>query len=309
MDPATEWRGGQAQLAALLNARPDDLWAGAPESAIAARVRAPDVVLRPNAGLRNGARVMVAARRLGIDLVAAHSSHAHDASLGVGVPLMVHRRNHRAPGNVWKYQRAQGVIAVSEFVAALCRAAGIKRIEVVHDGADGWDRPERLPHPVPVFLVPAALVTHKGHSTLIDAFHDVPGILELAGEGPQRARLEELARPLGDRVRFLGHVSDMAAAFARADVVVLPSLDEAAGSVLIEAMASGVPVVASAVGGIPELVGDAGILVSSRDRQAWIPALRRAPTWDGARGRQRAASFSVAAMVAATEAAYRRALG
>lgn len=223
--------------------------------------------------------------------------------------MVVHRRNHRPPGNAWKYRVVSSVIAVSEFVAGLCRAAGIKPIEVVHDGADGWNRPERSPAAVPVYLVPAALVAHKGHAALIEAFYDVPGILELAGEGPQRARLEELARPLGDRVRFLGHVSDMAAAFARADVVVLPSLDEAAGSVLIEAMASGVPVVASAVGGIPELVGDAGILVSSRDRQAWIPALRRAPTWAVAPGRQRAASFSVAAMVAATEAAYRRALG
>ncbi|GDX81255.1 hypothetical protein LBMAG42_30660 [Deltaproteobacteria bacterium] len=300
-----EWRGGQAQLAALLQARPDDLWAGAAAGALAARVRPPDLALIPDAGAPNALRVRAAAARFGVDLVAAHSSHAHDASLLVQVPLVVHRRNHRPPGHAWKYRRAASVIAVSEFVAALCRRAGIARVAVVHDGADGWPRPARPPNPEPVFLVPAALVAHKGHAALLEAFKAVPGILELAGEGPLRAELEALARPLGARVRFLGRVLDMGEAFGRADVVVLPSRDEAGGSVLIEAMASGVPVVASAVGGIPELVGEAGALVRPDDRRGWVDALNAAPGRDSGPGRIQAARFSVAAMVRGTEQVYR----
>lgn len=304
MDPATEWRGGQAQLAALLKARPGDLWAGAANGALAQRVRSPDVALIPDVGAPNALRVRAAAARLGVDLVAAHSSHAHDAALLVGVPLVVHRRNHRPPGNAWKYRRATAVIAVSEFVAALCRGVGVTRVTVVHDGADGGPRPARPANPEPVFLVPAALVAHKGHAALFEAFASVPGVLELAGAGPLRAELEALARPLGARVRFLGRVEDMGAAFARADVVVLPSREEAGGSVLIEAMASGVPVVASAVGGIPELVGDAGVLVQPNDLRGWVEALRAAPGRDPEPGRAQATRFSVAEMVRGTEEVY-----
>lgn len=309
VDPATEWRGGQAQLAALLRSRPGDLWAGAADAVLAERVRPPDVVLMPNVGAANALRVRAGARRLGVDLVAAHSSHAHDACLIAGVPLVVHRRNHRPPGNGWKYRRATAVIAVSAFVASLCRGVGVVRVVVVHDGAEGWPRPARAANREPIFLVPAALVPHKGHAALIGAFRDVPGVLELAGEGPLRGELEALARPLGGRVRFLGRIEDMGGAFARADVVVLPSRDEAGGSVLIEAMASGVPVVASAIGGIPELVGEAGLLVEPGDLEGWIDALRAAVGRDSAPGRAQAARFSVDAMVRGTEGVYQGVLG
>ncbi|MBM4365138.1 MAG: glycosyltransferase, partial [Deltaproteobacteria bacterium] len=134
VDSATEWRGGQAQLAHLLAGRPGDLLAAVPGGLLAARARAPDVPLHPGNDPRNALILRAAVSRLGIDLVAAHHSHAHDVSLLVPVPLVVHRRNHRPPGNAWKYRRAARVIAVSEFVAGLCRDAGIDRVTVVYDG-------------------------------------------------------------------------------------------------------------------------------------------------------------------------------
>ncbi len=305
VDPAREWRGGQAQLAALLQARPDDVWAGAPDGELARRVRPPDVVLRGDAGWLNAARVRAGAVRLGVDVVAAHSSHAHDACLAAPVPLVVHRRNHRPPGNVWKYGRAARVVAVSEWVAARCRAAGVARVEVVHDGADGVELPARPPRP-PTYLVPAALVPHKGHAALLDLFAAVPGGLVVAGEGPLRAALAARAAPLGERVRFVGRVDVRAVLYGMADVVVLPSLDEAGGSVVVEAMACGLPVVAARVGGIPELVGTAGVLVAPGDTAGWVAALRAAPgSADPAALRAQASRFSVAEMVRRTARIYR----
>ncbi|MSQ03264.1 MAG: glycosyltransferase [Myxococcales bacterium] len=309
VDPATGWRGGQAQLAALFRSRPGDLWAGAEGGQLETRLgRAPDVPLHADVGVLNALRVRAAARRLGVDLVAAHSSHAHDACLLTRAPLVVHRRNHRLPGHVWKYAGARVTVAVSAWVASRCRAAGVPRVVVVHDGADGVYVGARTSAGPPVYLVAAALVPHKGHAQLLDAFSDVEGELLIAGSGPLDGALRAQAAPLGDRVRFLGQVADPSALFRAVDVLVLPSIEEAAGSVLIEGMAAGLAVVASAVGGIPELVGQAGALVRPGDRRGWVDALRMAPGTGGRATVAWAARFSTAEMVRRTEAVYREAL-
>ncbi len=309
VDPATGWRGGQAQLASLLRSRPGDLWAGAEAGHLAERLgRRPDVPLVPDVGGLNALRVRAAAARLAADLVAAHSSHAHDASLLTRTPLVVHRRNHRMPGNVWKYAVARVTVAVSDWVASRCRAAGVPRVVIVHDGADGVFLGQRRPEGPPVYLVAAALVPHKGHAQLLDAFRGVEGELLIAGTGPLERELRAQAAPLGGRVSFLGHVADVAALFPAVDVLVLPSVEEAAGSVLIEGMAAGLAVVASRVGGIPELVGEVGALVTPGDRLGWVAALRTAPGTGGLAAVARAGRFSVAEMVRRTEAIYREAL-
>ncbi|MBM4393839.1 MAG: glycosyltransferase, partial [Deltaproteobacteria bacterium] len=240
------------------------------------------------------------------DLVAAHHSHAHDVSLLVPVPLVVHRRNHRPPGNAWKYRRAALVIAVSEFVAGLCRDAGIDRVTVVYDGVPRLLPALGLPAEGPRFLCAGALVEHKGFRHAIAAMHELDGELWIAGAGPLRAELEALAAPLGGRVRFLGAVDDLEPLLATADVFVHPSVEEAAGSVIIEAMAAGVPVVATTAGGQPELVGEAGILVPPGNPGALAAALRR-PRVRG-EGQAQAARFSVEQLVQQTTRAYAEAL-
>ncbi len=119
----------------------------------------------------------------------------------------------------------------------------------------------------------ARLEPQKGVDVLLDAARGLPGRVRVAvaGDGPERDRLEGPASEAG--VRMLGHRADVADLLAASDLVCLPSRHEALPLTLLEAMAAGVPVVASAVGGVPELLeGGAGALVHAGD----APGLRDA---------------------------------
>ena len=123
--------------------------------------------------------------------------------------------------------------------------------------------------------------------------------LVIVGDGPQRITLQQLAGRLGieHRVTFTGRLPQHQVKkwMRRAKVFVLPSTEEGMGVVLIEALASGTPVVASKVGGIPDVVtSDVGILVPPKNSQALANALRgilqNPSDWDkmSHRARQRA---------------------
>jgi glycosyltransferase involved in cell wall biosynthesis len=108
----------------------------------------------------------------------------------------------------------------------------------------------------------------------------VPDIwLVLAGDGPTRAELESLADAcgVGRRVRFLGWTEDLAALYATFDICALSSINEGTPVAIIEAMAAARAVVATAVGGVPDIVDDGrtGILVPSGDREALTAAIVR----------------------------------
>ena len=101
----------------------------------------------------------------------------------------------------------------------------------------------------------------------------------MVGDGPERARLTALVstRALIPSFSFLGHRNDVAARLGRADIFVLPSRSEAFPNAVLEAMAAGLPIVASAVGGIPELIDDNsnGLLVPAGDSEALAERLCR----------------------------------
>jgi glycosyltransferase involved in cell wall biosynthesis len=122
---------------------------------------------------------------------------------------------------------------------------------------------------------------HKGQSVLIEAFHmllrDYPDArLLLVGEGPDRARFQHLAN--GDkRIVFAGFQEQVGPWIAAMDVLAFPSREEGLGSSVLDAMAQGVPIVASAAGGLPELLaGDVrGLTVHDHAPGSWHLALKR----------------------------------
>ena len=126
------------------------------------------------------------------------------------------------------------------------------------------------------------LIKRKGHHHAIGALPSLPDTdLIIVGEGPERGRLERLASSLGvvNRVRFLGTLDQtrLASVYRALDALVLASSREGWANVLLEAMACGTPVVASAVWGTPEVVADpaAGVLIMSIDAQGVADGVKR----------------------------------
>jgi glycosyltransferase involved in cell wall biosynthesis len=181
------------------------------------------------------------------------------------------------------FERADLVAPVSEELAGHLRALAPRaRFEVAPNvvdteafaPGDGDEaRGQRL-------LNVAALAEKKGHRFLLEALRDLPeATLDIVGDGELRGELQHQATALGldGRVRFLGErpKGEVAELMRAADLFVLPSLAENLPVVLIEAQASGLPAVATRVGGVPELVDDAaGALVSPADPAALATAIR-----------------------------------
>ncbi|NNL85438.1 MAG: glycosyltransferase family 4 protein [Myxococcales bacterium] len=142
-------------------------------------------------------------------------------------------------------------------------------------------RREHAPGAEFVALTVAHLIPEKGVDVLIRAFQALPSAMHLwiVGDGVEASRLEQqvVSLALGERVRFFGNRSDVHRYMQGADCLVCPSIwGEAAGLVNIEGLASGLPVVASRVGGIPEIVdeGETGLLLPPGDEGALADALR-----------------------------------
>jgi glycosyltransferase involved in cell wall biosynthesis len=181
-----------------------------------------------------------------------------------------------------------------------------EEFEIVHYGIAARDAVASYSGSAPRLLCIGRLIPIKGHLVLLRALADaraqVPELtLDIAGRGPLAPALREYARELGLEpiVRFLGFVSPVERAIEEAAIVVVPSLGEGFGMVALEAMERGRPVIASAVGGLPEIVahGETGLVVPPADAGALAEAivqlagdLERAAEM-GAAGRERAVSL------------------
>ncbi len=235
-------------------------------------------------------------------------------------------------------QRARRIITVSEFSKkSICDYLGVRedKIRVIHNVLPERFREALLAGPVrpskhginrPYILYVGLLKPHKNVDGLIRAFSLLPdGLRErhqlvVAGKldrsYPALRRLVENLR-LCEQVLFTGHLGeeDLHALYAGARVFVLPSLNEGFGLPALEAMAYGIPVVASNTSSLPEVVGEAGILVNPRNTQEIASAMARFLTDECARsqsaelGRQRAQLFSARDFAARHLEVYREALG
>jgi glycosyltransferase involved in cell wall biosynthesis len=197
--------------------------------------------------------------------------------------------------------------------------------EIVHYGIAARDGSAPYAGSEPGLLCVGRLIPIKGHLVLLRALAQararVPDVaLDVAGRGPLEPALKSFARELGiaDAVRFLGFVSPIQTAVEQAAIVVVPSLGEGFGMVALEAMERARPVIASAVGGLPEIVadGETGLVVEPGDAEALADAivalagdLDRAAAM-GRAGRERAVrEFPPERSVERIEELYRAALG
>jgi glycosyltransferase involved in cell wall biosynthesis len=200
--------------------------------------------------------------------------------------------------NRWSLPSADGVVTVCEAFARDLSVAGVprKRIHVQHNSIRpeviSLDEAKLLRKQLGIdddqglVLTVGRLSKEKAHFDLIVALDhlrktkaDTSAKLVIVGEGPERQRLAASAASFGlsDQVMFIGEVGNVQPYYGAADVFVLPSHSEGSPYVLLEAMAARVPIVATAVGGVPEMVADeeSALLVPARDARAMASAIAR----------------------------------
>jgi glycosyltransferase involved in cell wall biosynthesis len=298
-----------------------------------------------SAAIRGFAGAVRTLRRLAPDVFHAHLSWPLAAKTQLAaaaaarIPAVVATFHLFPPEPLGRTGRLQGQllgrladrgIAVSDGVARELRDVlrwPPRKVEVIRNGID-LERVRTSFEPAlrqalapagaaPLVLAVARLDPQKGLDTLLRAAAAFPAAyVAVAGDGPEREPLEREAERLGisARVRFLGSRNDVPALLAASDAFVLPSLFEGTPLALLEAMAAGRPIVASAIPGVDELVadGETALLVPPGDADALANALRRVAGDAELRQRLGAAArarademFSVEASTARVEALYR----
>jgi glycosyltransferase involved in cell wall biosynthesis len=175
-------------------------------------------------------------------------------------------------------RRADAVISVSQRVAASFPGSqviapafeplpppSVSRDEVRADIGTPSDRV--------VVVTAARLHRDKGLDMFVRAVDGAGADGWICGDGPEREHIESLARGTG--VRLLGHRDDIADVFGAADVFALPSVGEAYGIAVAEALQAGLPVIATDAGAMREIAGEAGIVVDAGDEGAFAEAVRK----------------------------------
>ncbi len=354
VDTAATWRGGEAQVEGLvlgLAAHGVVSSVYCPDGPLAERLAARRVRRVPwraasDLDLVAAWRLSRAWRAERPDVVHLHTARAHAvgalaASWAGRPPVVVSRRVDfevgRTPWSGWKYHHGVDLfLSVSRGVDRVLERAGVPaaRRRVVPDGIslEPW---RTLPDPAPlaarlglaegvrVVGALAALAPHKDHATLLAAAAVLarrrPEVRWVVfGEGECRADLERERRRLGleGTVLFPGFVEDVRQAMAVLEVFVLSSYLEGLGTSLLDAQAAGVPIVATAVGGVPEVVEDevTGWLVPPRAPEALAAAVEDALTRPAEasrraeRARHSVQRFSIESTVRGTLDAYRELL-
>ena len=223
-----------------------------------------------------------------------------------GVPYIVSLRGGDVPGFQYEgislyhrlagpliatlWRRAAAVVANSEGLAALARRfTPDQPVLIIPNGVDTalyqpGHRPERPAGPLRLLFV-GRLVRQKGLDCLLEAIARLPAPdavdLQLVGDGPARSELEHQAAALGvaGQVAFTGWAerAAMPGLYAGADVFVFPSRDEGMPNVVLEAMAAGLPVVATRIAGTRDLVveGETGLMIDTDDADALAAAIAR----------------------------------
>lgn len=196
---------------------------------------------------------------------------------------------------LWAVRHADGIVPVSEAIGRVVAARlgrSRARLEVISNALMPEAVPDRqireqarrdlgVSGDAVIIGVVGRLSREKGQGILIEALarlNDQNVLALLVGEGPDEPELKRRVVQIGlkGRVRFMGYQNDMTAIYAGMDLAVIPSLSEGIPNVALEAMGRGIPLIASAVGGLPDMVADrkSGLLVPPGDADALARAIR-----------------------------------
>lgn len=241
-------------------------------------------------------------RERGYDVIHTHNTYPHlyatVAARLAGIPIVINTRHGQRIGHDRKSQTlfrlasrwVDRIVAVSDDAARLTvESDGVPAHKVTRIW-NGIDTRNFHPHPAamrparPIAIAVGRLSPEKGLNTLIEAVAVAIGVvpeleLRIVGDGAQRGELRRLARRLhvDDRVTFLGERHDVPRLLAEAGFYVTSSLSEGISLTLLEAMAVGLPAIATDVGGTREVIPDAtvGRLVPPGDPRSFADAIRR----------------------------------
>jgi len=203
----------------------------------------------------------------------------------IGSDILVAAKGVKRRMIEWAVSRASGIVCVSRELEASVRDMGATNTVVIPSPLDLSDLPKSVDvKRVERRLITVAMLTKvKGLDVLLKALHTMPEVeLLIIGDGPERVNLERLAESLRLRgsVKFLGKVphEEVWRRLLSSSIFVLPSLSEGLPRALLEAMACGLFIVASKVGGVPEVVRDGwnGILVDPNNPKALREAIEKA---------------------------------
>ncbi|HLQ65838.1 MAG TPA: glycosyltransferase [Candidatus Limnocylindrales bacterium] len=351
LDSERSWRGGERQVLELMRRQRragDEPRLLAPAAGVLSKRAAAEgfplhaVPMRGTWDLDSVARIASVVRATRPHVVHWHAARAHAlgamaALVAPGPRRVLSRRvDFRVRGSVGSRLLyalpIDAIAAISGGVRDALVASGVSaaRIRVIPSGIDlaPFDAPfDRAAARRALGLAPddvlaiqvAALAPHKSQTTLLHAFALLRGRAPrlrawIAGEGDLRSALlaEHGSLGLGDRVRFLGFREDVVTLLRASDLFVLSSYLEGLGTSILDAMAAGLPVVATRVGGIPEAVADGvtGFLVPPLDPPALAEALARLADDAalraslGERGRAAARQFDADRTAALTRSLY-----
>jgi len=326
LDTGSAFRGGQEALLNLARALAGrgvrQVIVSPQGSVLASRAEAAGIAHIPSSNLKSLRRML-----RDFDIVHSHSGRAQNLAFCATVGLPVRRvasrhvafePNHPAIHRLKYSLTCHGIVAVSEAVRATLLRSGIapEHIEVIPTGVE-WPGtlPARDSHAGFAAGHLGAFTHEKGQDVAIEAAgllaSRVPDLqMILAGDGP----LRPTAAPAN--VALPGHVENRGEFFAGLDVFVMPSRSEAWGLAALEAMAHGLPVIASSTGGLKEMIDDGvtGWLVPPGDAPALADAIERAARDRealramGLRAREHARRFSIQENAARMETLYRKLL-
>lgn len=313
IDSAKTWRGGQQQVLYLLdglkNSGVNHFLICPPESILFQRAKERNLNVLPvkmcgEWDLWAVKEIVKIMKRYYIKIVHCHSAHAHSlglmaAKLSKNCKTVVSRRvDFHIRKNFLskiKYRNADKIIAISQAVKKILLEDGIQedKIEVVYSGVD-WKRFQNVNGDYlyqelnldkakkTIGIIAAFAKYHKDHQSFLQAAKLIKNQFSMVqflivGEGEARSAVENTVLSLGlkENVRVTGFRNDIPQILSILDIFVLSSFLEGLGSSILEAMASSLPVVATNVGGIPEIVEDGinGILVPPRNSESLFQSI------------------------------------